>query len=169
MATFAARYLPNLQVFPVDPVAKTVQVTFKSNNPQLCHDITMAVAETFIEYDEDIKRKGSENILSFIDQQLDSLVSELKSSQDSLMEYQRKSNLPDPEIAGVNLSGNITELQEQLFTLDEEIRSLNYVNKKLQSEPNRLDVYRLLPEMLGKSYEQALSTQINTLHDHEVY
>lgn len=165
VSTFATRYLPNLQVFPIDPVAKTVQVTFRSNNPNLCHDVALAVAETFIIYDEEVKRKGSENILKFINQQLDSLVSELKSSKDSLMEYQRKSNLPDPELAGTSLSGSITQLQDELFVLDEEIRSLNYVARRLQSEPNRLDVYRLLPEMLGKSYEQALSNQINALHD----
>lgn len=163
--TFAARYLQNLQVFPLDPVAKTVQISFKSNNPQLCHDITLAVAETFFKYDEEMKRKGSENILNFIDQQLDSLVAELKSSKDSLMQYQRKSNLPDPEMAGTSISGNITTLQDALFEIEDEIRSLNAVSRKLQNDPNRLDVYRLLPEMLGKSYEQALSVQINALHD----
>lgn len=163
--TFAARYLQNLQVFPLDPVAKTVQISFKSNNPQLCHDITMAVAETFFKYDEEMKRKGSENILNFIDQQLDSLVVELKSSKDSLMHYQRRSNLPDPEMAGTSISGNITALQDDLFMIEDEIRSLNLVSRKLQNEPNRLEVYRLLPEMLGKSYEQALSVQINSLHD----
>jgi capsular exopolysaccharide synthesis family protein len=163
--TFAARYLSSLQVFPLDPVAKTVQISFKSNNPQLCHDVTLAVAETFFKYDEEMKRKGSENILNFIDQQLDSLIAELKNSKDSLMQYQRSSNLPDPEMAGTSISGNISALQDALFTIEDEIRSLNAVSRKLQNEPNRLDVYRLLPEMLGKTYEQALSVQINSLHD----
>jgi tyrosine-protein kinase Etk/Wzc len=165
VSSFAARYLPNLQVFPIDPVAKTIQVTFRSNNPQLSHDLSLAVAESFMEYDDDIKRKGSENIIRFIDQQLDSLSVELKSSKDSLMFYQRRSNIPDPEQEGMSLYGNIASMQEQLFQLEEEIRSLNNVSRKLQSEPNRLEVYRLLPEMLGKSYEQALSAQINNLHD----
>lgn len=163
--SFASRYLPNLQVVPIDPVAKTIQVTFRGNNPQLCHDLTLAIAEAFVNYDEENKRKGSENILQFIDQQLDSLSGELKSSKDSLMIYQRKSNIPDPLTAGDEISSNITKFQEQLFVLEDEIRSLNQVNSKLKNEPNRLEVYRLLPEMLGKSYEQSLSTQISSLYD----
>jgi tyrosine-protein kinase Etk/Wzc len=163
--SFASRYLPNLQVVPIDPIAKTIQVTFRGNNPQLCHDLTLAIAEAFVNYDEENKRKGSENILQFIDQQLDSLSGELKSSKDSLMIYQRKSNIPDPLTAGDEISSNITKFQEQLFVLEDEIRSLNQVNSKLKNEPNRLEVYRLLPEMLGKSYEQSLSTQISSLYE----
>lgn len=163
--SFAARFLPSLQVFPIDPIAKTIQITFKSNNPQLCYDLSLAVAEAFIEYDDGIKRKGSENILSFIDQQLDSLSGELKNSKDSLMQYQRLSNLSDPEAMGSVISDNITKLQDQSFEIEEEIRSLNVVNNKLKSDPNRLDVYRLLPEMLGKSYEQSLTNQISGLHE----
>jgi capsular exopolysaccharide synthesis family protein len=163
--SFAARYLSSLQVFPVDPVAKTIQIIFRSNNPQLCYDVSMAVSEAFIKFDEDNKRKGSENILSFIDQQLDSLSSELKNSKDSLMYYQKKSNIPDPEKISSTISDNIAKSQERLFEIEEEIRSLSLVNNKLKSEPNRLDVYRLLPEMLGRSYEQSLSVQISGLHD----
>ncbi len=163
--SFAARYLSSLQVVPIDPIAKTIQITFRSNNPQLCYDISMAVSDVFITYDEDIKRKGSENILYFIDQQLDSLSSELKNSKDSLMYYQRKSNIPNPEEIGSTISENISYSQDQLFEIEDEIRSLTTVNNRLKSEPNRLDVYRLLPEMLGKTYEQSLTTQINGLHD----
>ena len=163
--SFASRYLPNLQVVPIDPVAKTIQVTFRGNNPQLCHDLTLAIAEAFVNYDEENKRKGSENVLQFIDQQLDSLSGELKNSKDSLMLYQRKSNIPDPLTAGDDISSNITKFQDQLFVLEDEIRSLNLVNSKLKNEPNRLEVYRLLPEMLGKSYEQSLSTQISSLYE----
>jgi len=163
--SYAARLLPSLQIVPVDPEAKTIQITFQGNNPQLCHDISLAVAEAFIEYDEEVKRKGSENILQFIDQQLDSLAGELKSSKDSLMLYQRKSNLPDPEAVGTTISENISKLQDQQFEIDEEIRSLNLVSSKLKSDPNRLEIYRLLPEMLGKSYEQSLTGQIASLYD----
>ncbi len=163
--SFAARYLSTLQVNPIDPIAKTIQITYRGNNPQLCYDIALAVSEAFISFDEDAKRKGSENILYFIEQQLDSLSNELKNSKDSLMYYQRKSNIPDPEEIGSTISENISKSQDQLFEIQEEIRSLSSVNNKLKAEPNRLDVYRLLPEMLGKSYEQSLSAQITGLHD----
>jgi len=163
--SFATRHLPSLIVVPIDPVAKTIQITFRGNNAQMCHDISLAVAEAYLEYDDGAKQKGSDNILLFIDQQLDSLAGELRNSKDSLMVFQRKSNMPDPDAVGTTLSGNITKLQDQSFIIDDEIRSLSGVGKKLKNEPNRLDVYRLLPEMLGKSYEQSLSGQITQLHE----
>ena len=163
--SFASRYLSSLQVVPIDPVAKTIQITFRGNNAQMCHDIALAVAEEYIEYTDEEKQRGSENILLFIDQQLDSLVGELRNSKDSLMFFQRKSNMPDPEVQGATLSANITKLQDESILVDDEIRSLTAVAKKLKSDPNRLDVYRILPEMLGKSYEQSLSVQVSQLHE----
>jgi uncharacterized protein involved in exopolysaccharide biosynthesis len=101
--SFASRYLSSLQVVPIDPVAKTIQITFRGNNAQMCHDIALAVAEEYIEYTDEEKQRGSENILLFIDQQLDSLAGELRNSKDSLMYFQRRSNMPDPEAEGIFL------------------------------------------------------------------
>jgi capsular exopolysaccharide synthesis family protein len=163
--SFASRMLPNLSVQALDPVAKTIQIKFQNNSALLCRDITLGVAEAFMEYDQQSKRKSSENILAFIDQQLDSLSTELKISKDSLMNYQRKTNIPDPEQIGATLSSNITKLEDELFIIEDEIRALSSVSQKLKTEPNRLDVYRLIPEMLGKSYEQSLSSQLTSLHE----
>lgn len=162
---FAERLLPNLIVNPLEPEAKTIQISFRGNNPILCKDIVESVTKSFMSFSDEAKQKSSEKILSFIEQQLDSLSNELKTSKDSLMLYQKKSNMADPENVSANISDKIQKHQELQFELQEEIRSLQTVDYRLKSEPNRLEVYRLLPEMLGKSYEQALSTQISQLHD----
>lgn len=165
LRSFSGRLRSDLQINTLDPVAKTIQVSFRGANPQMCKDIVDAVAEAFLTYEEDIQRRSSEKIITFIDQQLDSIGLELRSSKDSLMDYQRRSNMPDPETASSSITAKITQLQEQLYVYDDEIRSLNYVDQKLRSEPNRLEVYRLLPEMLGKSYEPTLAGQVGQLHD----
>jgi len=163
--SYTAAMLGSLQVLPIDPVAKTIQITFTGNNPRQCQDIINAVAETFNQFEKENKRNGSDNILAFIKQQLDSLTIELNQSNDALIDFQRKSNVSTIEEANEKLSSSVTDLQDKLTALDEEIRSLNSVNLKLKSDPNRLDVYRLLPEMLGKSYESALSAQISALFE----
>lgn len=165
LRSFSGRLRSDLQINTLDPVAKTIQVSFRGAHPQMCKDIVDAVAEAFLTYEEDIQRRSSEKIITFIDQQLDSIGVELRSSKDSLMDYQRRSNMPDPETASSSITAKITQLQEQLYVYDDEIRSLNYVDQKLRSEPNRLEVYRLLPEMLGKSYEPTLAGQVGQLHD----
>ena len=107
------RMISGLQVSALDVNAKTILISFKGHNAQLCHDLTWAVSNSFISYDEEIKRRSSENVIKFIDNQLDSLSGELKSSKDSLVYYQRKSNLSDPEMAGNSISENIMKLQDQ--------------------------------------------------------
>lgn len=163
--SYAARFLPSLQVYPIDPQAKTIQVMVQTNNAELSKDLVLAVAEAFIDYDEYNQRKGSDNIIAFIDKQLDSLSLELKQSKDSLMWFQRKSNLPDPEGYGSNLSEQISRIQEEMFTLDDEIRSLNSISSKIKSEPNRLEIYRIIPDMYGRSFEGTITAQLSDLHE----
>ncbi len=162
--TMSARFLSNLKVQIVDPTAKTIDISFSAYNPRFCADMVNAMAESFFEYDLEQKRQSSEKILRFIDVQLDSLSQELKLSKDSLVGYQRKVQLSDPDMASSELSSNANRMQDQLFEIEEELSGLNAVNSRLSKEPNRLEIYRLLPEMLGKSYESALSQQIEDLH-----
>jgi len=153
-----------LKVMPIEIGAKTISISYKGYNPQLCKDITLSVSNSYISFDEETQRKGSENILHFIDSQLDSLSNELKSSKDSLMVFQRKSNLPNPEEASNDIAENINKLQDQLYLIEDELNSLITVHKMIGSNPNRLEVYKMLPEMLGKSYEMALVKHIEELH-----
>lgn len=163
--TMSSKFLSNLNVKIADPNAKTIDISFEAYNPRFCTDMVEAIAQSFFEYDLEQKRQGSENILRFIDGQLDSLSHELKMSKDSLVGYQRKAQISDPEYMNSELSSNANRLQDQLFLIEEELSGLNAVNSKLSREPNRLEIYRLLPEMLGKSYESALSRQIEDLHE----
>lgn len=162
--TLVSRLIPNLEIEPVDVEAKTIQIKYKGYNPEFCHDISEAIAEAFFHYDEEIKRKSADNILGFIEVQLDSISGELQLSKDSLTQFQRDSKLADPENAGTTLTDDMNRFQDQLFQLEEEMATLNLVSSKLKSDPNRLEIYRLIPEMMGKSFEVSLTKQINDLN-----
>lgn len=159
------KFIGGLEVVPIDPAAQTIRIAYRGHNPTICRDISLAVAATFLDYSEKMKKKGSENILKFIDVQLDSLSRELKRSKDSLMYFQRNENLPDPEGVGTTMQENVDKLREDLFAMEDEIGTLNSIQTRLYENPNRLDVYRILPELLGKSYESAISGHIQALHE----
>ncbi len=158
------KLLPNLVVEPLDALAKTIEIKYIGNNAEFCYDVTKSIAGAFFSYDEDMKRKSSENILNFLEQQIDSIAGELQLSKDSLSQYQRSTQLADPEMSSDNLTANIQLYQNQLFVLQDELATLNLVKTKLTKDPNRLEIYRLLPEMLGKSFELSLTKQINDLN-----
>ena len=153
-----------LNVQPLDVHAKTISMSFKGYSPFLCRDIVNALSESYSEFEKNNKRKGSENVLNFINVQLDSLSSELKSSKDSLIFFQRAEKLPSPESAEAEANMNLNRLQDDLFLLEEELNDLISVMGKLNNSPNRLEVYKILPEMLGKSYESSLAGHISELH-----
>ncbi len=162
--SLSERFMKGLSVVPVDERARTVLIGFRGDNPKICHDLTLALANTFIDYSVKMKKKSSESILYFIDIQLDSLSNELKKSKDSLMNFQRSVNLANPESNGSELQNDVSKFQEELFNLEDEMFTLRSIHKRIQENPNRLDVYRILPELLGKSYETAISGHIQTLH-----
>ncbi len=159
-----ARFHSSLNIQPLNERARTILIQFRGDNPKICHDVSLAMANTFIEYSVKLKKKGSENILQFIDKQLDSLAIELKKSKDSLVDFQRIVKLSNPESNGVEIQSEANKFQEELFNIDDEIYSLRSISQKLQENPNRLDVYRILPELLGKSFEVAIANHIESLH-----
>ena len=67
-------------------------------------------------------------------------------------------------MSGNSLTENIGLYQGQLFVIQDELATLNLVKTKLSNDPNRVEIYRLIPEMLGKSYELSLTKQINDLN-----
>ena len=159
------RLLAGLEVLPADEKAQTILISYKGNNSLLCHDIITSLTEAFFEYDDQIQKKSSENILNFINLQLDSIATELKDSKDSLTRYLKSSNLPDPEDMGKSINENINQMSDKLYELEGEISTLRLVNSRLKSHPNLLEISKLIPEMLGKSYEMSLSRQIQELYD----
>ena len=67
---------------------------------------------------------------------------------------------------GIELNDNISELNDMLLSLDEELFTLNMISEKVNKNPNRLEIYRLIPEMVGKkSFETSLVNQIEKLNN----
>lgn len=164
ISSISSRMLPGLRIEPMDEAAQTINIAYRGHNALLCKDVSNAIAASFLNFADASKKKGSENVLKFLDMQLDSLSNELKKSKDSLMDFQRSENLPDPENMGIDIKSNVDGFQEELYQLEDEVSTLHSISKKLNDAPNRLEVYRLLPELLGKSFENSLAAHIEALH-----
>lgn len=160
-----AKMIKKLSVSPIDVEARTIEVAFESNNGYLSRDIANAVSNAFFRYDETLKKESADNILKFIDVQLDSLTQELRKSKDSIMLFQRRENLPDPENYAEALSSRIEKMENELFKIDEEIQTLNELERKIVSNPNRFEIYKMIPDILGYSFESSLYNQVKELHD----
>lgn len=159
------RFLPDFKAEPLNVEARTINLTHKSNNATLSRDIVQAVSNTFFGHDESLKRESSDRILGFIEIQLDSLRRELNASKDSIMAYQRKEQLSSVDDLSNSLSSRLSALQDELYRMESDIKLLHDLSSKIESSPNRLDIYKLIPELIGKSFEGSLSAHVKDLHD----
>ncbi|MEX2483474.1 MAG: polysaccharide biosynthesis tyrosine autokinase [Brumimicrobium sp.] len=165
LESLTQRYLSDLEVKSVDVQAKTIEISYQNHNARLAQDITEAIGRAFFRYDEDFKKESAENVLNFISLQLDSLKRELNNSKDSIMNFQRRENLPDPENLSSSISNKLEKYRFDLYDLEEELRTLNLISRRLEQNPESLDVYKLIPELIGKSYEGSLNLQVKELHE----
>jgi capsular exopolysaccharide synthesis family protein len=155
----------NLSVNPIDESAKTILISYSDHNPILCRDVVQTILNVYLNYDKQNKQSKTDNTIAFIDQQLDSLSRILKNSKDSLSDFQRSERLPNPEKAEIQLSDNINDLTQRLLETNEEISTLAMVNSRINIDPNRLEIYRLIPEMVGKkSFEGTVLRQVEDLN-----
>jgi len=150
---------------PVDVNARTVEVRCVNESPLLAKDIVTALVEDFFRYYEEVKKESAEKTLEFIETQLDSLNKELSVSKDSVLYFQRRENIANKEHLGAFISDRLLELQKEEDIIKEELRVLQLVNKKINENPDGMDVYRLIPELLGKSFSGSLNEQIKELHE----
>lgn len=158
-------YLSDLQVRPIDVNAKTIEISYRNTNAKLAQDITKALGNAFFRYDESFKKESAENVLSFINLQLDSLRRELNASKDSIMFFQRKENLPNPENLSSSIATKLEKYRSDQFELQEELNTLEMISSKLRQSPESMDVYKLIPELIGKSFEGSLNMQVKELHE----
>lgn len=157
-------YISNLNVKPVDPRAKTIEISYESHSELLAQDIVHSVINNFFEYDEEFKKESADNVLTFITKQLDSLRIELADSKDSIMSFQREENLPNADSYSESIEKKLEGFRMQEFDLMNELRTLQLLTAKLESSPKSMEVYRLIPELVGKSFESSLNQQVVELH-----
>jgi tyrosine-protein kinase Etk/Wzc len=154
-----------LNISIVDKRAKTIEISYEYYNPRLCYDMVNGLLNEYLQWERDSKQDKVNKTIQFIDAQIDSLSNILRQSKDSLNDYRRKSRILNPESMGDELNSNISELNDMLLSLDEELFTLNLISDKVNKNPNRLEIYRLIPEMVGKkSFENTLVNQIEKLN-----
>lgn len=165
LKTLVPRYIKALEVQPVDARAKTIEISYESHNSLLAQDIVQSLIENFFSYDEQFKKESADNVLRFITKQLDSLKTELSDSKDSIMSFQRRENLPNADSYSQSVESKLESFRMEEFELMNELRTLQMLTQKLKDSPNSMEVYRLIPELVGKSFESSLNQQVTELHE----
>lgn len=155
---------PSLNVYALNEEARTIEIKFASNNPELANDVVSTLITTFFEYDLEEKSASSASILSFIDSQLDTVSTQLKDSENRIKNFKDSSRVSNPAVHTQNVMNRINDFELQLISVEYDI-SLILEVERVVHESNRLDIYNIIPVIAGSVYESLLTGELNKLHE----
>jgi len=154
-----------LSITPIDENARTIEILFQHENPKLCHHLIQSIISSYFNFEKNKTQEENSQTIAFINGQLDSLSMVLDHSKDSLSNFQKSQNLPSLAYEESDITGNLGLYSKRLTEVNEELNAVKYVNNRISSDVTRNEIYRILPELVGRrSFEGSITRQIEELN-----
>ncbi|HRN41717.1 MAG TPA: GNVR domain-containing protein, partial [Vicingus sp.] len=158
-------YITRLNVFPLNPNAKTISLSFQDNNATKTADVLTALANEYIVYDIEERSKSSKKVIEFLDDQLDKYYNKVKLSENSIEEFQKNNKLSDIDKFSSLYVDRVNKLENDLIDFDLQKNVLTEINNSLKGKIKEINVYNLLPILSGTEYEARITALITDLQE----
>ena len=167
--TVLSKIVSNLNIQVLNENAGTILITYNDYNARKSAEITNAIAEKFIEFDENKKKESATNIIKYIDQQMDNVFVQLNETEQNLHNFKQINNIKsgneDLLFNRANLyTSKMSELETKLLNIDFEIMTLQKVAQKIEKDPE-LKTYEILAMLSGQQSENFIAGMINSLQE----
>lgn len=156
-------YISRLNVYPLNPLAKTISLSFQDNNAVKTADVLTALANEYMVYDIEERSKSSKKVIEFLDDQLDKYYNKVKISENSIEEFQKTNKLSDIDKFSSLYVERVNKLENQLIDFDLQKNVLVEINNSLKGKIKEINVYNLLPILSGTEYEARITMLITDL------
>ena len=164
ITTLINRFYANLDVRILNNTAKTLEVSYNDNNPYIARDFVKTHSNEFLLFDLEKRRKSDDNVLSFLDEQIDTVYNRLKESEIQLNQYKQTNKITNLESVSEVYLNRISEFEHDIIQLEIEERLLNEVEKLTLKGSTEVEIYNLIPLVSGSRYEQSLSRMLDRLY-----
>lgn len=158
-----SRYISQLNIFPLNPSAKTISISFQDNNSTKAKDIVTSIANEYILYDLEERSKSSKKVIEFLDDQLDKYYNRVKLSENKIQDFQSNNKIGNPQEFSSMYLDRINRFENQLIDIDYQRNVLNEISKSVLGKLNTIDIYNFLPTLTGTEYEASISALITNL------
>lgn len=123
-ATLVNEILSKVQVFPTMSGSRTIKIVYEYTDAQKAKEIVEAIGNEFIRYDKEKKTESINNIIAFLDEQIQNYNIEFKAFQDSVRLMRIKSGFIKP-------NEKVNRLLEGIETINLKLADIEFSNKNL--------------------------------------
>ncbi|MBK8948459.1 MAG: AAA family ATPase [Flavobacteriales bacterium] len=162
-SSLVAQYSKQIDARILDNDARTVAIDCRDANPVLARDLAEAMAETYIGYDVERMRESAESILRFIESQKDTVFDKLRESEYRMQAFKMENKVSDmSELTPIYLN-RVREYEDRIVEVRVEMDLLSAIEQSTDKALGDIDVYNLMPLLVGTTYERSLTTMIESL------
>jgi tyrosine-protein kinase Etk/Wzc len=165
ISALTSRFYDGLEVRILNNEARTLEVSFRDNNAYISRDFVRTHASEFLNFDLEKRRKSDENVLAFLNEQIDTVYTRLKESEVNLNNYKQLHKINNLEGVSEIYLNRLSEFESDIISLEIEERLLNEVEKLTIKSSEEIEIYNLIPLVAGSRYEDALSKMLDRLHE----
>lgn len=143
---------------------KVLEVSYRGSNPQRIQAVLEEVAQQYLDYSFDQRQASLSQGIQFVDDQLPELRERVNNLQIRLERFRQQYSLLDPENRGADLSGLISQVEEQRQQLQTELSQARSLYRSLQGQLRVSPEEALAAAALSESPRyQSLLNQIQEL------
>ena len=158
-------YISKISLIVLNEIARTIQVSVRDNNPYRASDIANAMASEFQLYDIERKSMSANNILDFIDSQLQSVFDDMTMYEDSITIFRKKYNINDvDELKRQSSINQLNVVETELLRVQTESLILKNILDEL-SKKEIPDALLLITILSGSKYQSQLQSDISKLSE----
>lgn len=151
-----------LEIKLQNELAKTVGINIRDFNPAKAADIVNAIADEFQQYDIERESKSAENVLGFIDGQLNHVFTQLKQSEDTLENFRKEKNYNTNEERIKADMAKFSNIEDQVLKTELEEKILENIQEDIKKNKS-IDAYQLISTVTGTQGEGDVKDVVENL------
>ena len=110
------------------------------SNPQFAADILNALMKEYLNFDKNRKMQSASQIITFIDNQLDYLSKQVKTSERSLESYKKSAKIFDVSNSATLMLSKVQDVEAQKSLLNIQLIAINQLKQQIGNEKNAVNL-----------------------------
>ncbi len=117
-----------ISVAPIDPATKTISITFQDRNKSKAMDLVNALAGEFVVYDVERQAESADQILGFLEEEIDTFNELIESYSDTLRQYRLEKKFLDPQQEMSGLIQNLRQIEQSKLQYMFDLKVIDWFN-----------------------------------------